>query len=138
MSVVVFGVSARVHGLIRRCAGHELPQSIDVAILAVLVAHTDELEGRQTKKNEAKRWVGSKDFLHDFRLALDVVERVVQTLERRCPDFCRDLRSAEGRLLEHVEACQKALLEEPENEGELPDWARFNFRRVSKLAKAKV
>ena len=104
---------------------------MQIAVLAIIIMHADELESKSTRESLGSRWVGTESFMVDFKNAKEVVSALLLLAMEEFEDFVDVLRHCENHFTRCVEEYQNFFKES--NGGNLPQSATFKVKGFSNL-----
>ena len=117
------------------CILIHIPDEIDatdeeIAYLVVLVVHIDQLEPMRTESSVRERWVGTDNFIHDFKQIQWIAQELCGEMFRQNDEFKSILKECEGYLGNCIRTCQDLI---SKRRARFPEWAKFTLKSLSDL-----
>ena len=103
--------------------------SSDIATLAVIIMHADQLESKSTREFNSSRWVITEHFEEDFKNAQEITKNLLVLAMREFDGFIGVVESHENHLRCCVEECQEKIRDS--NGGHLPESNEFEVMYLS-------
>ena len=98
--------------------------------MVVLVVHIDQLEPMRTESSVRERWVGTDNFIHDFKQIQWIAQELCGEMFRQNDEFKSILKECEGYLGNCIRTCQDLI---SRRRARFPEWAKFTLKSLSDL-----